>query len=375
MHLVRRVGLIPEQTQRAATVSFDGQIHDAASRLRCQSVQASCYQPTSSDAPRSCPAKEKGQVGCPCDTSVCKSVCKRAAPRDPAARFVWYQGHNQGHNQGNPTRLASPSEAGSSGGEGRFGYRSLPCQLVDPLSRASWTLDEAELAPANTHEETPAASLLRRVVGEYPWLHVASAVGDAGLGYAPFLSVAYELDVRRVVDLRAEPRTDQDRDGFAIRGYDASGWAVCQFGYRLHPNGFDALRHRTKWCCRHACETSGEVPTGQPICPPDCPYRDRAAHPFGRIVNVGRTFADGSLRLVRDVPYGSALWKALYRRGRNAAEGRNARLEGLGLKRLPVFGTARSQATLFLADLWTNLLQLARLIKEATTASFPRLAA
>ncbi len=107
-------------------------------------------------------------------------------------------------------------------------------------------------------------------------------------------------------------------------------------------------------------------------CPPDCPYRNRDQHPLGRIVNVGKTFADGSLRLVRDVPYGSAAWKELYRRGRNAAEGRNARLEGWGLKRLSVFGQPRSQATIFLADLWGNLLQLARLIKEASLAQLVR---
>jgi hypothetical protein len=94
----------------------------------------------------------------------------------------------------------------------------------------------------------------------------------------------------------------------------------------------------------------------------------RQEHPFGRIINVAEAFADGSLRLVRDVPYGSAAWKELYRRGRNAAEGRNARLQEWGLKRLPVFGQPRGQATIFLADLWGNLLQMARLIKEATLA-------
>jgi hypothetical protein len=371
MDLVRRAGLIPASVEQSATVSFDGQIHDAASRLKCPAIQASCYQPTSSEAPRPCPAKEKGQAGCPCDTSACKALCKRATPRDTDARFVWYQGHNQG----NPTRSATPqapdapaARAGGSGGEGRFGYRSLPCQFIVPVWRTSWTLDEADLAPANSHEETPAARLLRRVVGEYPWLQIAIAVGDSGLGYAPFLEAAYALDVRRVIDLRAEPRTDQDRDGFAIRGYDDKGWAVCQFGYRLHPNGFDKERHRTKWCCRQACQAEGT----SAVCPPDCPYRDREAHPLGRILNVGERFADGSLRLVRDIPYGSAAWKETYRRGRNASEGRNARLEEWGLKRLPVFGRLRTQATLFLADLWANLLQLARLIKEATLASFPQ---
>ncbi len=86
------------------------------------------------------------------------------------------------------------------------------------------------------------------------------------------------------------------------------------------------------------------------------------------IKNVGRAFGDGSLRLVRDVPYGSEAWKEIYRRARNGAEGRNATLQGWALKRLPVFGTPRAQATLFLADLWRNLTTMARLVKEATLA-------
>jgi len=129
MNLVQQAELIPPSVQSAATAGFDGQIHDAPSRLRCHQVQASCYQPT-------------------------------------------------------PTRQTSSPQ-----GEGRYGYRSLPAQLVAPTWRVNWTLDEAELAPANTHEESLAGDLLRRVVGEYFWLRVTTAVGDAGLGYGPFLGV------------------------------------------------------------------------------------------------------------------------------------------------------------------------------------------
>jgi hypothetical protein len=53
---------------------------------------------------------------------------------------------------------------------------------------------------------------------------------------------------------------------------------------------------------------------------------------------VGQRFADGSIRLVRDVPLGTPTWKRLYHRARNASEGRNATLEGWGFKRLPVYG-------------------------------------
>ena len=129
MELVRATGAVPAEVLAQATVSFDGQIHDAASHQRCHQVQASCYQPT-------------------------------------------------------PTRQTSSPQ-----GEGRYGYRSLPAQLVAPTWGVNWTLDEAELAPANTHEESLAGDLLRRVVGEYFWLRVTTAVGDAGLGYGPFLGV------------------------------------------------------------------------------------------------------------------------------------------------------------------------------------------
>jgi len=168
MNLVQQAELIPPSVQSAATAGFDGQIHDAPSRLRCHQVQASCYQPT-------------------------------------------------------PTRQTSSPQ-----GEGRYGYRSLPAQLVAPTWGVNWTLDEAELAPANTHEESLAGDLLRRVVGEYSWLRVTTAVGDAGLGCEPFVGVACERGVRRVVDLRADPRADHDKDAWGIRGYDDKGWSVCQ---------------------------------------------------------------------------------------------------------------------------------------------------
>lgn len=388
MELVHASGLIPSEVLEHATVSFDGQIHEAAASLRCRYVRDTCYQPASPEQPRQCPAKEAGKRGCPCDTTACRLACKHATPRDPDARYVWYDGHNRG---GHPDALPGPSAANSPSppptpaqpspstqsvssvppkpkGEEHYGYRSLPAQLVDPIQRANWTLGEAPLAAANTHEETPAAKLLEQTVEEYAWLHVEVAVGDAGLGYEPFLRAAARLHIRRVVDLRSDPRTDGDKAAWAIRGYDNEGWPVCQFAYRLHPNGHDGRRYRSKWRCQQTCEHLSRPKQSPPPCAPDCPYRDRSAHPHGRIVNVGDTFADKSYRLVRDVPYGSPTWKRIYRRGRNAAEERNAQLEAWGLKRLPVFGTPRAQAAIFLADVWGNLTTMARLIKEATLA-------
>lgn len=382
MLLVRDAGLLPPAVQQAATVSFDGMLHDAASRLRCSAVQASCYTPTTPDQPRPCPAQAKGQRGCSCQIIACQTVCQHATPRDPDARFVWYTGSNHTRHPNASAAVPPPATPAPTPGaappkpphgEGHYGYRSLPVQLIDPIQRVSWTLAAADLAPAPTREEEPAAQLLERVVAEYAWLRPAFAVGDAGLGYAAFLGKAADLGIRRLVDLRTAP-ADDDPAEWRLRGYDDQGWPVCTLGYRLHPNGYDAERRRNKWCCRQRCETAPpagphplDPPTAAPD-PPDCPYRDRTAHPDGRIHNVGRTFRDGSLRLVRDVPYGTAAWKLRYRRGRNAAEQRNAVLEGWRLKRLPVFGHPRAQATLFLADLWRNLLTLARLVHEATLA-------
>jgi hypothetical protein len=72
--------------------------------------------------------------------------------------------------------------------------------------------------------------------------------------------------------------------------------------------------------------------------------------------------------LVRDVPVGSPAWKALYHRARNASEGRNATYEDWDLKRMPVYGLCRAKALSFLAETWSTLTTLARLVKEATFA-------
>ena len=83
---------------------------------------------------------------------------------------------------------------------------------------------------------------------------------------------------------------------------------------------------------------------------------------------VAERFADASIRLVRDIPFGSPTWKALYHRARNAVESRNATFEAWGFKRMSVFGLFRSKALLFLADVLDTLSTLARLVREATLA-------
>lgn len=344
----------------------DGMLHDAASRLRCTFVSASCYQP----APRPCPARDKGKQGCQCTETACAVTCQQATPRDPQARFIVYQRHNQTDSPNAsaqppaaadaPAQAATDKAGKSSQGQGkpRYGYRSVAGSLPDAVRRCSWVLGD-DLLPANAPEDQAATDLMGEVVPGYRWVNWRFAVADAGEGREPFLSTAYNLGLRRVVGLRQGPG-DDDKDEQRLRGYDDKGIPLCPLGYQLRPNGWDSERHRFKWCCRRNCE-QGTVP------PPDCDHRfDGDKHGFIR--DVGRAFGDDKTRLVRDVPYGSPAWKELYGRSRNGSEERNAELEGWGLKRMPVFGQPRVRTQVTLADMWVNLLTVVRLIREAVIA-------
>jgi len=44
--------------------------------------------------------------------------------------------------------------------------------------------------------------------------------------------------------------------------------------------------------------------------PPECPYQ-APDQPHGQVLNVAETFADGSIRLVRDLPFGTPAWEQL----------------------------------------------------------------
>jgi hypothetical protein len=227
-----------------------------------------------------------------------------------------------------------------------------------------------DFQPANEREENPTAALLRQLSTFYPDLHLDAVAGDAGFGYDVVLRAVYQLGAKRLIDLRAHS-TDQDKTLWPIRGYDDKGRPVCPFGYAFTANGFDSDRKRHKWLCDQACLKSATpvAPVDGAVYPPnECPFQT-ADHPHGKIINVGERFADGSIRLVRDIPVGTPTWKRLYHRARNASEGRNATLEGWGFKRLPLYGLPRGKALIFLADVWSNLTTLARLVREATIAA------
>jgi len=279
-----------------------------------------------------------------------------------------YTGHNQSPDSPNHSTCSDAPDHQQ--GEARYGYRSLPLRLADPQRRFSVTLLD-DVRPANGHEDVPSAALLLQLQGQFPDLAVEVVAGDAGLGFGSFLHTTYaHLHARRVVDLR-QHSTDRDRQLWPTRGYDDCGRPICNFGYSLVSFGFDRHRQRQKWCCDKAC-LLGKQPhvllAQVTYPPPDCPYQANS-HIHGRVINVAECFADGSLRLVRDIPFASPTWKALYHRSRNAVEGRNATFKAWGFKRLSVFGLFRSKALIFLADVLDTLSTLARLVREATLAS------
>jgi len=147
--LIREAALLSPEAWSQAQVCPDGMLHHAASRLRCASVRESCYQPTSPDNPRPCPAKEKERQGCDCDTLACTDVCHQATPRDAEARFVWYSGSNQP--QSSPNRSTDPTKKDKKkDGEPFYGYRSLPLLLADPKRR--FHLPLLEVLMDDTHE-------------------------------------------------------------------------------------------------------------------------------------------------------------------------------------------------------------------------------
>jgi hypothetical protein len=368
VNLIREAGLLSPETWNQALVCPDGMLLQSASRMRCASVGDSCYQPVTAHTPRICPAQEKGRQGCDCDTQACTTACRFATPWDAEARFVWYSGSNQRPN--NPNRSTDPNQSQKSRGKGVYGYRSLPLLLVDPIRRFHLSL-LADFLPATDREAVPATALLLQLDHFYPDLNLDAFVGDAGFGFDVVLRTVYQLGAKRVVDLRAD-KSDRDKAGWPTRGYDDKGRPICPFGYAFTANGYDAQRQRYKWFCGQAC-LHGVDPVirveGTHYPPPECPHQNPES-PRGHILNLGLAFKDKSTRLARDLPVGSPTWKRLYHQARNASESRNGTFERWNLKRLPVYGGLRAKAFAYLADTWGTLTTMARLVREATFATF-----
>ena len=349
--LLHQAGLLPKHStypgdpsHRGVTISHDIMLHEARSNMKCASVNASCYR----KAPRPCPAKEAGKEGCDCTDEACAEACRRATSLDMEARYIHYDGRN---------KEADLSTQDVSQGRDVYGYASNPDRLIDHDFACAWTM-RTNLHSANTDERELFPKSFAYLQARFAYLDIGEVLADAALGYQCCLDPIWEAGALRMVDTRAA-QGDDDPQVQLRRGYNDKGHPLCIHGYEMSPNGHDYQRRRTKWICKKTCLKDPKRPG------PDCPYL-ASEHKCGQVVNVGRTLPDGSVRLAREVPYGSPNWKKRYGR-RNLSESRNGSQERMGLKRLPNFGLPRNFKEVAVGDFLDNLHTLGRLVQEATT--------
>ena len=237
-----------------------------------------------------------------------------------------------------------------------YGHYSYAGQLLDDVLATYWILPTA-FGSATSGDQTLFPDNFAYFQRRFPWLKVGEVLADAGACEQTCLDAIWDAGALRMVDICAH-KSDDDPDIQLARGYDQNGYPLCPFGYVLHSNGYDSRRRRAKWRCAKRCQHDLRNPGTQ------CGYlKTNCKH--GYTTTVGRTHIDGSVRLAREIPYGSPAWKERYGR-RNSAESRNSLLERLGLKRMPVHGLASGHVTVLQGDFVANLRTLVRLIREAT---------
>ena len=362
------LGLVPTQStfpgdapQRGVSLAIDSQLVAARSHMRCRFQNERCFLPP---AQRHCAARAEGKEGCPCDTAACAHHCRLATARDPEAAYVYYSGSNQATEAEN----GQDQQRSKRRGKHHFGYKSKGFNLIDDRLFTFWVLS-APFVPANHNDHLQTIPGLERIRQRFPHLPVGEVLGDAGEGVDDVLRYVHQtLSARRLIDQRHH-ESDQDPLTCLTRGYDGRGNPLCPHGFRMAPNGYDYRRRASKWVCRQRCRTrSGPdvALAGLKTASSACPYRD-PERPSGFSLRVGLTFPDGSLRLARDLPVDSPAWQI--RQGRQSyAESRNAVQERLGLKRSPWFGLDNSAKATYLGDILTNLLNVARFVRQATCA-------
>jgi hypothetical protein len=358
IELIHTAGLLPTHSthpqtpaQQGLPIAADGMLHEAHSSMRCGQVTDSCYEPTSAQHPRPCPARDKGFDGCSCTEEVCAQRCRRTTPRDPLARLIHYSGSNQ-EGEENPSRARDV-----------YGWRSYPQVLCDDELHTYWVA-YSSLHSANTDERRILPNDFAYLRYRLPYLQIGELVADSAVGYADCLHPLYDAKVIPVIVIRRN-QNDQDQQTCLLRGYDKNGRPLCAHGYPMFFNGLDYQRLRACWVCRQIC-TRQRSPRPQDF---TCPFRD-PNRPLGMSTHVGREFVhpDGSrrTRLARLYPYDSPLWKAHYGARKNAVEGRNSQITRLGLKRIWSYGLPGATADLGFADLLINLRTLGRLVQQAT---------
>jgi len=353
LDVLYQAGLLPVKPdeEKKATLSFDGMLHEARSHMRCSSVKASCYEP----APRPCLAQEKGKQGCDCDNEDCADICRQATPRDPQARFIVYTGNNKRARKSPNTPIQTQGRR-SRISRMVYGYYSYAGQLLDDVLATYWMLPAA-FGSATCGDPALFPNNFVYLQRRFPWLKIGEVIADAGACEQTCLDLIWDAGALRMVDICAHP-SDDDPNIRLARGYDENGHPLCPFDYVLRSNGYDYQRRRAKWRCAKRCQNDLQSRVYQ------CDYL-KTEYKHGYTITVGRTHADDTVRLAREIPYGSPTWKERYNR-RNSAESRNSVLERLGLKRMPVHGLASSHVTVLQADFVANQRTLVRLIREAT---------
>lgn len=292
--LLYQAGLLPTRSdeEKKVTLSFDGMLHEARSRMRCARVRESCYQP----APRPCPAQEKGKQGCHCTEPDCAPVCHYSTPLDPQARFIVYSGRNK-RPKDNPNTPLQEKDPNPSRGRRVYGYYSYAGQMLDDKLATYWGLPAA-FGSATTEERTLFPDHFPSLLSRFPWLKIGAVIADAGAGYQCCLDPIWEAGALRLVDIRAD-QGDNDPPIQLTRGYNDKGYPLCPLGYVMHSNGHDYRRRVTKWRCAKACLSHPEQTVAH------CDYlKEKYKH--GYTTTVGRTHADNTVRLAPRDP----LWQS-----------------------------------------------------------------
>jgi hypothetical protein len=230
----------------------------------------------------------------------------------------------------------------------------MAARLVDARFHCAWNV-HTDLFPANADEGTHFPAHFRAAYANLPQEQVGDVLYDSACGEQACLDVVYDLGGIPLFDIRAAS-TDDKPKSWIERGYDDHGHLLCPWGHRLSFQGIDYSRPRARWVCGHRCRQSPQDEITA------CPY---AANKRGYYAYVTRTLPDGSYRLARLVPHGTALWKRRTR-WRNTSESRNSSLESKGLLRLPDYGLSHAAFLILAADVLENLATLARLVYEAT---------
>jgi hypothetical protein len=363
------LGLMPthstfpdDPAERGVSVATDSQLIAARSHMGCRYQNAGCF---ASQPQRPCAARADGKDGCPCNTQACTEHCRYATARDPDAAYVYYSGSNQpgAKPDQNGTTKSSPK------GKHHFGYKAKAFAILDDRLFTYWPL-AGPVVPANRNDHLQTIPGFRDLQRRFPGLVIGEVTADAGEGYDEILRfVHHDLHALRLIDQR---RADSDTDPAVClqRGYDAQGTPLCPFGYRLAFNGHDYARHDSKWLCRQVCYHQLQPDVALPTATADpqaCPYRTPPGS-LGFLVRVGLALPDGNIRLARDLKVDSPTW--LLRQGRQSyAESRNANQTRHGLKRSPWYGLANSAKAQYLGDILTLATNVARFVREATTAA------